>query len=246
MEYPFTSLTQEQRNDKIRIRYMGSIIDILGVAILIGIVGVTYQLTGLIAMERVLGMSQLIDCMMPNAAHWQPQAARLIAAHLALDIVYFPGWIITGLILKFGVFSKTSAGITVINHLLVGLVLSSFSIFGASFFKKAQLSGISAVISCLLLGVVAQMVPVTGNGAVIILSLLFPPMNYVYFSISMARWEKQDLPTNLAHSAPENPWTVPGIALWVFLIIQILMYPLYLVLLSSVCYMELPQEVETR
>lgn len=226
----------QQREDQIRTRYMGAIVDVLGVAIFIGMVGVTYQLTGLIAMERELGMSQLIDCMMPNALRWQPQAARLIAAHLALDLIYGPGWIIAGAVLRFGVYSRTSAGITVVYHILAGLALSSFSIFGASFFRKAQLSGISAVIVCLLLGVVAQMVPMKSNGAVGILGFLFPPMNYVFFSVFMARWERQNMPTDLVHSAPKSPWTIPGIAFWVFLTIQILVYPILGAVVERVLY----------
>ncbi|KAL4917969.1 hypothetical protein BDW62DRAFT_210883 [Aspergillus aurantiobrunneus] len=183
LEYPYTSLSEEEREDQIRTRYMGAIIDVIAIAIFIGIVGVTYQLTGLIAMERELGMSQLIDCMMPNSSLWISQAARFSAAHLALDIVYGPGWIIMGAILKAGVYSRTSVGITLVHHILTGLALSSFSILGASFFKKAQLSGISVVLACFLLGVVAQMVPAASNGPVIVLDLLFPSMNYVYFSI---------------------------------------------------------------
>ncbi|KAH1612297.1 hypothetical protein KXX21_002791 [Aspergillus fumigatus] len=225
-EYPFTSLSQEERKEQIRTRYMGAIIDIIAVAIFIEIVGVTYQLTGLIAMERELGMSQLIDCMLPNTSHWQSQAARFIAAHLALDIVYCPAWIISGAILKFGVYGKTSAGIVIIYNILAGLALSSFSIFGASFFRKAQLSGITVVILCLILGVIAQLAPASTNGAVVILSLLFPPMNFVYFFVLMARWERQGLATDLVRAAPENPWTVPGIALWILLIVQIIVYPL--------------------
>ncbi|KAF7587277.1 hypothetical protein BBP40_007470 [Aspergillus hancockii] len=149
----------------------------MAIAIFIGIVGVTYQLTGLIVMERELEMSQLIDCMMPYESQWQSQAVRFIAAYLALDRVYGVGWIITGAILKYGVYSKTSAGITIIYNILAGLALSSFSIFGASFFKKAQLSGISVVIVCLLLGVIAQVVRPTTNGPVVVLGLLFPSMN---------------------------------------------------------------------
>lgn len=37
-EYPFTSKTQQQRNNDIRTRYMGGIIQILGVAFFIGII----------------------------------------------------------------------------------------------------------------------------------------------------------------------------------------------------------------
>jgi ABC-type multidrug transport system ATPase subunit len=215
---------------------MGAIVNIMAIAIFIGIVGVTYQLTGLIAMERELGMSQLIDCMMPNESRWQSQAVRFIAAHLALDMVYGVGWIITGAILKYGVYSKTSAGITIIYNILAGLALSSFSIFGASFFKKAQLSGISVVIACLLLGVMAQVVPASTNGAVVILGLLFPSMNYIYFHTFMARWERQNLAADLVHAAPESPWSLPGIVLWILLFIQILMYPLLAAMVERMLY----------
>ena len=206
--------------------YMHTVINFLAAAILVGIIPVTYHLTGMIAMERESGMSQLIDCMMPNVARWQPQALRFLAAHLALDLVYGPAWVITGAILKIGAFSRTSMGITIATQVLMGLSLSSFSIFIASFFKRAQLSGISALILCLLLGVITQFTTTTRDGAVIILSLFFPPMNYVYLIIFMARWESQNQPTDLVRAAPDSPWTVPGMVFWLFLIVQILLYPI--------------------
>lgn len=208
----------------------------LAVGIFIGIVGVTYQLTGLVAAERELGMSQLIDCTMPSSAPWKPQAARFLAAHLALDLVYAPGWIVMGVILSLGVYSQSSAAISVIYHLLVGLSISSFSLFGASFFKRAQLSGITAVIVCLVLGVIAQVTGPESNGGVAILSLLFPPMNYVYFSQFIARWEKLHLATNLVKAAPNSPWSMPGIVFWVFLIIQIVLYPVLAAMVERLLY----------
>lgn len=235
MEYSFTSLTQKERNDQIRVRYMTAIINIISIAIFIGMVGVTYHITSLIAMERELGMSQLIDCMLPGSP-WKAQAARFISAHLALDMIYGPGWIVTGIILKYGIFNKTSAGITVVNHILAGLALSSFSIFGASFFRKAQLSGISVVIANLILGVIAQVAGVKTNAAVVILGLLFPSMNYVCFTVMVARWEKQSLPAKLTGAAPGNPWTVPGVVLWILLIIQIIVYPILAALVERKLY----------
>jgi hypothetical protein len=63
LEYPYTSITQEQRNVDIRVNYQGAIINILGVAFLIGMVGVTYHMTGFIASERESGISQLyVQC----------------------------------------------------------------------------------------------------------------------------------------------------------------------------------------
>ena len=236
MEYPYTSESLAQRNNQIRIRYMGGIIQILAVAFFIGMVGVTYQLVGHMASERELGLSQLIEAMMPNKRRWEPQVARILANHLAFDIIYVPSWVIMALILKYGVFSKTSVATLIVFHLLAGFSMSSFSIFGASFFKKAQLSGISTTIISLLLAVLAQVVNSASTGAVAILSLLFPPMTYTFFTIFMARWEQQNMPTNLVKSAPTNPWTLPGIALWVFLIIQIVAFPILGALVERTLY----------
>ncbi|KAJ8065867.1 hypothetical protein OCU04_004969 [Sclerotinia nivalis] len=225
-EYPYTSQTQKQRETAIRTNYQTAIINILGVAFLIGMVGVTYHLTGFIASERELGMSQLLEAMMPNLRRWEPQVARIVSYHLAFDIIYIPGWIIMGVVLGVGVFAQTSMAIVIIFHVLAGLSLTSFSILGAAFFKKAQLSGISLAIITLLLGVLTQVIDVTSSGTVAILSLLFAPCNYVFFLIFMARYERQNIGTNLVQAAPNNPWSLPGIALWVFLIIQIFVYPI--------------------
>ncbi|KAL8929502.1 MAG: hypothetical protein Q9208_001171 [Pyrenodesmia sp. 3 TL-2023] len=234
--YPFTSKTQKQRNDDIRTRYMGGIIDILGVAFYIAMVCVTYQLVGLIASERELGMTQLIEASMPNRRRWEPQAARLIANHIAFDIMFVPGWIVIALVLAYGVFAKTNTGLLLIYHILAGLSISSFSIFGASFFHKAQLSGISTTIISLLLAVLAQVVGKASTGAIAILGLLFPPMNYTFFTILMARWERQNLPTDLTQAAPENPSTLPGIVFFIFLIIQIIAFPILGAIVENYLY----------
>ncbi|KAL9112316.1 MAG: hypothetical protein Q9227_003434 [Pyrenula ochraceoflavens] len=236
MQYPYTSKTAAERRDNIRVRYMGGIIDILGVAFFIGMVPIVYQMTGLIAMEREIGMAQLLDCMMPNLARWQPQAARIFAHHIAFDVLYGPGWIICAIILAISVFSKTSFGVLIIFHILTGLSTSSMSIFGAAFFHKTQLSGTSVTIVAMLLAVLAQVVGKANTGAVAILSLLFPPMNYTFFIILMARWERQDMPTNLVKSAPENPWTLPGIAFWIFMIVQILVFPILGAMIERTLY----------
>ena len=224
-EYPYTSQTQKERIDDIRVRYMGGITEILAVAFFIAIVGVIYQFVGLMASERELGMTQIIEASMPNKRRWEPQAVRLLANHIAFDIMFLPGWIAIGLIFKYGVFAKTSALTLVFFNILTGLSLSSFSIFGAAFFHKAQLSGIITTIVSLLLAVLAQVVAKSSTGAVAILSLLFPPMNYTFFTVLMARWERQREGTNLVKAAPENPSTLPGIAFFVFSIIQILVFP---------------------
>ncbi|KAF8446875.1 ABC transporter [Kalaharituber pfeilii] len=170
--------------------YQGTIISAIGVTFLIGMIGVVYQLVGFMAMEREQGLSQLIEAMGGS------NIARLLSYHLAFDIIYAPGWIVIG-------------GILIIEHLLMGLALSSWSLFGAVFFKKAQLSGITVTIVSLLLGVVAQIMHSRlSSGAIAILGILFPPMNYLFFTVLVARFERQGLAVNLTESAPENPWAL--------------------------------------
>ncbi|KAH0545393.1 hypothetical protein FGG08_000534 [Glutinoglossum americanum] len=225
-EYPYTSRTNQEREDNIRTIFMNGIIDYTAVAFFVGVVGVIYQLVGFMATERETGMAQLIDAMATNIHTWQPQLARLVSHHLAFDIIYLPGWVIMSLVLTNGLFTKTSPGVLIVFHILAGLSLTSFSIFGAAFFKKAQLSGISTTIIAILLAIVAQVVSHGGahTGTITVLGLLFPPMTYVFFFIYIARWQKQNIPTDLVHRPPSGVWGTIGIVLWVFLIVQIFAY----------------------
>ena len=235
-EYIYTSMTQEERRVDIRVRYQGAIINVIGIAFLVGMVFITYHMTGFIAAERELGMSQLIEAMMPNRKRWQPQVARILAYHFAFDMLYLPGWILIAVILGVGVFAATNLGVVIVFHILTGLSFASFSIFISSFFKKAQLSGISACILTLILGIVSQIMKNPSTGTVAILSFLFPSCNYVNFTVIMARFERQELPLNLTQAAPENNSKLPGIALWIFFILQIILYPIFGMLIERAFY----------
>ena len=89
--YLYTTLTQPENKDRIRVRYMDSVISILAVAFLEGLAAVTYHLPGFMAAERESGMSQLLEAMMPGHARWKPTCARILAYHWAFSISYFPG-----------------------------------------------------------------------------------------------------------------------------------------------------------
>lgn len=245
-EYPFTDKTPEEREDRIRHRYMDSIIDIIAVAFYIGVCGVTYQLTGQMASEREAGISQLVEAMAPSKKPWHIQSARLLSNHLAYDMIYMPGWIFTAILVARFAFPTSSIGIMIIFHILIGPALSSFSILGASFFHKAQLSGITVVIVGILLAIIAQLAGPFGTGAAAVLSLLFTPITYVFFIIYMARFERLSLGANLVKSPPENSWALPGIALWVFLIIQILVYPTLGAFVERWLYGTVSKERKTR
>jgi ABC-type multidrug transport system ATPase subunit len=225
-EYPFTSLTNDELADRIRVVYQGMIMNFMGVVFIVTIIGVAYHMAGFIATERESGMSTLIEAMMATKSRWKPQAARIIAYHLSFSALYLPGWVVSALILWSGVFVHTSAAIIFFYFILSGLALGSMAILGASFFKKAQLSGVLITITLILLAIIAQTISWPQTSAVVALSLLFTPCNFTYFISLLARWEQEEWPTDLAVSPPNSPWELPGIVFFIFLAVQIIVYPI--------------------
>ncbi|KUJ18709.1 P-loop containing nucleoside triphosphate hydrolase protein [Mollisia scopiformis] len=226
-EYPFTSVTQKACTARITTDIQRATTNHLSVVWYIGFVGIMYQLVGLMAKEREIGMSDLVESMMPNVRRWECQFARLIGHFLAFSIVYAPGWIVMGVIAKHGLFLKTSGSIVVIFFILSGLALISFSILGASFFRKAQLSGITTVVLALCLGIIAQIESKSLDSAtVVILGLLFTPMTFVFFLSAALRFGFNQEAAKLGESAPGTPWTLHIGVLWALLVMQIIAYPI--------------------
>ncbi|RYP78661.1 hypothetical protein DL771_000328 [Monosporascus sp. 5C6A] len=225
-EYPFTAMTQGEREEWIRELYQQSISNFMGVAFILVMIGVCYHMTGHMALEREAGMSQLLDAMLPTKYSWQPQVARLLSHHIAFTLVYLPGWVVGALIVWAGVFANSNAGILIVHFVLSGFALSSLSILGAAFFKKSQLSGIMSVITYLLLAILAQALNSPNTATVAVLSLLFTPCNFTWFITWVARFQRTSDPADLGKAGPNSPWTLPGIVLWVFLVIQIFAYPI--------------------
>ena len=235
-EMPFTSMSPDERDEYITRQYQRSIINFMGVVFIAAVIWVTYHLTGFIATERESGMSQLVDAMMPVRKPWMALAARIISNHLSFAVVYAPAWIISSFIVRNGVFVNTSYGIVLIFTVLAGLAFTSMSILYASFFKRAQLSGITAILASLLLGILAQSITQPSTGIVAVLSVLFAPCNFVYFVTLMARFEREGKAASLIDIPPQTPWELPGIFFWVLLIVQIFVYPLIGAVIEGTLY----------
>jgi ATP-binding cassette subfamily A (ABC1) protein 3 len=224
-EFAYTSKTNEERDANIVRLYMDSIINILGLAYFIGFVGVAYQLTGQLAIERELGMSQLIEAMMPNKRRWEPQAARILSMHFSFSVLYLPSWVIGAAIVSGLNYPDSPIGVLIGYYIMAGLALTSFSIAFASLFSKAQLSGITVTIVSIILAIIIQVVPPSSDGAVYIVSLIFPPMNFTLFTIYMAYWQQEEVPVDLSQGPPGAPWQVPGYVFFIFCAIQFVVYP---------------------
>jgi ATP-binding cassette subfamily A (ABC1) protein 3 len=182
-------------------------------------IGVVYHLCGFMAAERERGLSSLIEAMGGS------KASRMASYQLAFSMIYFIGWVVTSLTIWGGIFKKTSIAIIIIWHITSGYSLTAWSLLLGSVFKKAQLSGISVAVLSLGLGVIAQVSKDAGTGVFAILSLLFPPMNYVFFSISLGRWQGKQLGANMVKAAPAGNSDLPLLAFWVFSLLQALLYP---------------------
>ncbi|KJK91928.1 hypothetical protein H633G_04253 [Metarhizium anisopliae BRIP 53284] len=224
-QYPYTQETEDERQARVLREYQKTFINYLSVAFVIALIGVCYHMPGLIATERETGISQLIDAMMPATRGWHRQFVRLVSHQNAFIITYLPGWIIASVVCRVLIWKNTSFGIMIIFFVLSGLAITSMSLLGACFWRKAQMSGVVTAVVWIALGIVAQAVPNPSTATVAILGLLFTPCNFVYFITYVARYEQDGQGASLTKTHKDSPWSLPGIVLWVFLLLQFLIYP---------------------
>ena len=122
-----------------------------------------------------------------------------------------------------------SEGLPVGFVILSGLSLTGFSLFGASFFKKAQLSG-SIMVVIALVGAILPAVLVEQTSIVCgILSFIFPSSNFTYFITGVATFEAANKPVSMMHLANDavehDRWRLPLYIHWIFLIVHLLVFP---------------------
>ncbi|CAI6101462.1 unnamed protein product [Clonostachys chloroleuca] len=235
-EIPFTSMTNEDQRRRIQEGFMDRIDRILAIAYFIAMVGVVYQLAGRVATEREIGMAQLLDTMMPNTRRWETQAARLLSHLIAFVFVYAPGWIAMGAVIGAMSFTNTSIIIPILSHLLAGTSLASSGLFFGCCFQKSQMSGFTAVIVSLILAVGALVSGDIAAGWIIFVSLLFPPMNYMYLLKLTARWESHGQAASIVSPLPLGHSSVPILVFWLFTIVHTVTYVLGGGLVEKFCW----------
>ena len=202
--------------------------EFLGAFFFLAMLGLVYHLTSFIAQERELGMSQLIDSMVLGGSSNRGRFLRLASTYASFALIYLPSWFVVGISIALKIFTHTSPAITIIYHLLNGLALCSFSLLFASVFKKAQLSGAAVSIVTLVMAILSQALQHQTQGTVTALSLIFPSSNYVYNIVSTARFEGIGRGLSLTANTPAYDtilWSLQPIILWVFLLLQIILYP---------------------
>lgn len=198
----YTSETQEQYDQKLNQQFTDIIADWIAPALFLGMIGAIYHLTGVVALERELGLSNLLSAM--NVG----RVSRLISYFLSFSLVYLIGWVVIGIVLAVEVYTESNVAIFIFYHIFSGMSMISFSLFIGSLFKSAQLAGILSSGVAVILAIAVTLQTKIGDpmdsAAVYVLSVLFPPSCYSYFLATSARWQHEDVPVNLVEKAPKT------------------------------------------
>ncbi|KAH5480910.1 hypothetical protein HBI22_043750 [Parastagonospora nodorum] len=190
------------------------------------------HLTSFVARERELGMSGLIDTMISGGSNVRGRVVRLISTWISFAVVCFPSWLSIGLVISLVCFPKTSKNWPVGFVIFAGFAINSFSLFGASFFKKAQLSGsimtIIAIVGAILPVVLFEQTKIT----CVVLSIIFPSANFTYYVTGHANFELQNKQASMtgmsydsSYVSANEQYRMPLYFHWIMAIIHILVFP---------------------
>ncbi|KAL9018938.1 MAG: hypothetical protein Q9185_003772 [Variospora sp. 1 TL-2023] len=234
-EYPFTYETRQERDDEIHEFFMRALTNYLAVSLFIGMCGITYHLPGHFASERELGLSSLIDAMLYAKHRVHAMLVRLASVYISFAAIYMLAWIAMGVIVSQLIFTHTNASIVVFFHILTGFALTGYSISVASCFRKAQLSGTTALLLGLVLAIMAQFMPWddTAHG---VLGALFPSFAYTSFMIQLAGYEVRLRGINLNASLPYSSSGFTGYLYFVFLAIHIVLHSILAAIVQWLFY----------
>jgi ATP-binding cassette subfamily A (ABC1) protein 3 len=187
-----------------------------------------YHLTTFVSAERELGMSGLVDAMMSGGSSIRGRVARQISTYVSFVIVYFPSWLAVGVVISVLCFPETSRGLPVGFTICAGLSLVSFSLFGASFFKKSQLSGSIMIVIASVFAILPQTLYEQTRTTAYVLSFLCPAATYTYMITGVATFELESTPVQMWGFPPDyedSNRVMLGVH-WIFLAIQIVVYPI--------------------
>jgi ATP-binding cassette subfamily A (ABC1) protein 3 len=241
--------------------YLVLCIYLFGALFSFAMVSIVYHMTAFVASERELGMSGLIDTMIPGGSNIRAQLVRQISTYISFFIIYLPSWLTVGIVISLVVFPHTSAGIPVWYHILSGLAFTSFSLLGSSLFRKAQLSGSIMIVIALVTAILPQVLYNQSRTTCLILSLLFPSSNYTYFITGLATFEAGNgiltersmglfkVKVDLMRATPDTTisngdgdtaagaeWRVELYLYIIFLVLQIIVYPVFAFFLEQALF----------
>ncbi|KAK0618479.1 hypothetical protein B0T17DRAFT_619068 [Bombardia bombarda] len=229
LTYMFTTLVQKDVDVVAKVAYGELVIDTFVIVFFLSTLPGIYHAVDTITSEREAGTSQLIDAMGGSPS------ARVLSHILSFSMIYFPTWLIFG--------CYTNAAIPVFWQIFSGLAFLVASLFAASFFKRRRISSIFVIVCfcCLGGGAAILLNRRVDTARVVALSLLFPAMNYIFSLSHMARFALGNLPVDMTSThivipddsrLSDQTYFVSIYLYWIFLIIQILVYPILTIIVE--------------
>ncbi|CAL1693884.1 unnamed protein product [Somion occarium] len=229
LEWPFTQETNDEQFTAIRLSYIRGLRTLLVLALFICYIGIAYQLPGSFMGERANLLTSHLKAM------GLLDSARILSWHLSISLAYLPAWVIVSLIWHFRIFSRTNAGLVFIVHLLLGLVLASWSFFIAvPFGKSPQLAAVTSTILAIVFAILALVFSRASTGAAFIFSIIFPPGFYIFVIRAICGFEDHQIPTNALNPDPDNRLRI--LPILVAAIINVFLWPCLAVLLERRLY----------
>lgn len=106
---------------------------------------------------------------------------------------------------KFRIFTETNTGLILIVHLLLGLVLASWSFFVSTpFGKSPHLAAVISTFLGLVFAILALVTKSTHSGVLFIFSVIFPPSFYIFALKAICGYENHQFPTNALKGDPDR------------------------------------------
>lgn len=103
------------------------------------------------------------------------------------------------------IFTNTNAVLMVVLHVLLGLVLASWSfVIAAPFSGSAQLAAILSTLLAVLLSIVGLLANLSETWALFGLSIVFPPTLYIFALRAICGYENKRLPLDLLRGDPDT------------------------------------------
>lgn len=200
----YTKKTQKENEQETNKVFTKTTINWIAPALFVAMIGVIYHLTGAVALEREMGMANLLSCMGVNTF------SRFFSYHVSFTTIYFLSWILVPVAYSQIVYIDCSLAILILYHVLSGLSMVSFSIFLGTLFTHSNISGIVSSCLCVFMAIGTTMQtriaddPGSQLGAVYALTFLFPPSNYAYYMSTISRFQKIAKATNMVDDAPDT------------------------------------------
>ncbi|KAL7420361.1 hypothetical protein Q5752_005331 [Cryptotrichosporon argae] len=226
--WEYTNETAASRSETLRRSYLRGIRSLIVLAFFLVFLGIVYQLPGSMASERAATLTAHLDAMGCT------KAARVISWHLSLSAAYFPAWICVAAIFQHFVFVNTNAGLVIVLYLVTGLSLASWTYLVAAPFASAPtLAAITATFLAIVLAIAGHLAG-TGLALELVLTVIFPPMFFIFMTKAIVSFELDDVGANILYERLDGG--APILALLLIALLDIVLFPLLAVWLESRLY----------